>query len=162
MRRVVRHLFTICSFVSLLLCVAVCVLWVSAPRESWVTYGIHGELRLSVSGATVCIHTTREPSLGAPLFMSRSSSRYLRKDEWDAPPAFFRLVRWPTRSEWVLTTASPALAFMAAILPLLYVFRRWVARDRRSAGVCARCGYDLRASPERCPECGAETAHIAA
>ena len=51
-------------------------------------------------------------------------------------------------SHWLLATTF-------LIPPLLRLLR--LRRERRIArrGLCPACGYDLRASPERCPECGA-------
>lgn len=48
-------------------------------------------------------------------------------------------------------------ALSLAILPMSYMgmLLRWLNRKRRQArGLCETCGYDLRHSQERCPECG--------
>lgn len=47
-----------------------------------------------------------------------------------------------------------APAVLLAIVPMGSLARWWKLRRRRLLSLCTACGYDLRCSVSRCPECG--------
>jgi hypothetical protein len=44
---------------------------------------------------------------------------------------------------------------LVGVAVIVYDRRRATREDRISGNLCMSCGYDLRATPDRCPECGA-------
>jgi hypothetical protein len=57
---------------------------------------------------------------------------------------------WVAAPWWFVTLATAVLPARAT--------HQWRRGRRAKRGGCANCGYDLRATPERCPECGAAVA----
>jgi hypothetical protein len=72
---------------------------------------------------------------------------------WDwaasgAPNSAVHLYGVPLWQLLILLAALPTTQFLVALV------RFGRAQQRRAAGCCPNCGYDLRATPDRCPECG--------
>jgi hypothetical protein len=66
---------------------------------------------------------------------------------------------------WSLRIPLYAPLFATLLLPAWWL-RRFIGNVRRvrrtKANRCETCGYDLRATPDRCPECGAIPARLGA
>lgn len=61
---------------------------------------------------------------------------------------------WALRQVTVPIWSMTCLAGVLSMPGLLQLRRRHRLHRKASYGLCQRCGYDLRATPERCPECG--------
>lgn len=73
------------------------------------------------------------------------SGGWLRYEEY--APGGFR------NASTTFNLSLDATAIVASCLPLLWIKYRGKI-DRRANGLCTTCGYDLRATRDRCPECG--------
>jgi len=125
--------------------------WELVWRESRWTFGVF-------RGALVVWRTPADPSAAFRPSAAAAARKQQAAPNWQAefPGTSVRLDTYPydlVRVEARLWLVAAA----ASLLPLLWALglarRAW--RDwRRPAGTCVVCGYDLRATPGRCPECG--------
>ena len=167
-----RRLLNLLTGLSLLLCVIVIGFWVRgywvADEVGWAWH--HGDgsrhaIALGSGDGGIGAGVVRVPALGL-----KNSGRVWRRHD-----PIYGGADWPSLGRggfgfYVTSYANPAtgvrltgacvpapLAFLVtAALPALRL-RSWFRRRVANAGLCRRCGYDLRATPDRCPECGTVT-----
>lgn len=76
---------------------------------------------------------------------------YYEYDSGATPPLFSAS---PLLSVSTVAIHDFWLVVLTLLLPVGSFVRRAKQRQRLREGLCLTCGYDLRASIERCPECG--------
>src|SRR5436190_23205976 len=184
-----RRLLNLLTLLSLLLCVAVAALWVRSYQAhdvlSWrQADNVGGEryswYRVVASGRGQFAYSCDAEVYQLPSITSREAARALGRWQWLGwqrgfvgypAPGFggspnlwwgFHFAWRGDLSTMVHEVVVPywAMALPAAFLPVWWVLRK--LRPPARPGTCRRCGYDLRATPDRCPECGTITAPRAA
>jgi hypothetical protein len=171
---VTRALGCVFRLLSLLPLAAAGVLWAQSYHVSriafWVRPGV--EIQAAASRGSLWVYWASEPGraprAGEPAFHVERYGTTEDPRTWgygaqNIPYAFDlagiafghgTYTAIPGRQAAVFIIPCWLAALLAAVPPA-WAGRRWyVSRTRDKAGCCPDCGYDLRATPDRCPECG--------
>ena len=179
MKRLARVLFNIAAVLSLILCVASAAFWV---RSYWSI----DQIIYQPSRDSYDAYVDRGAcSLRWIEHNGYAERRWRFYRDSPPPPAYPKMAHPPPESterrlggfwyEYGSIMRGPwktgALSYRAVVLPcwaltvlflllptcaLLHRLRARRTLRRTAGGLCPTCGYDMRATPERCPECGWE------